>query len=618
MKSVFTVETSKIVGTPADGCWSQVHTFSPEEEEKKQKRGELLAVLVVCGVAQGIEAVSVGREILGRFHEEYYGNLSGSAFERLKVSVKKVCEENGGLEMVAASVVGEALNIAISGNGRVLLKRENKFGLLLKGDGGFQTASGFLQQGDFLLFGSGRFFGIVAEGVIRAAFETGTLQEADEIIAPIIVGRDDAADSAAVLAVVNEEKTVLNLPVVGQKNNENLGQETGFKETDIYIKNKISSEELSNNQKLFIERGRFAGLKRKFLPIIIVILVILVGLGIFFFVRSRVEKNNNVQAKVFLTTGQEKFNQGKQIFLSDPQQGKNLVNEAKDLVSKSISIDGQNQETKLLQEQIEKYLSNINLEIDASKPLVYLDLSSLGKEVSGLVLTKTIKGIVVLDQGSKKVFFVDENKKSEAVDFPAEGSQITACKDRVFVLSDKGIFEIEKTNKKSVLKVKTDAEWGEVLSLACFNNNLYLLDKGKNLIWRYAWIGSNFGEKRNWLGTNTYDFSSSICMSIDGSVWILNKDKIEKFSLGKKEEFTTSNLPYPFSEVTKIYTSDKEQNLYVLDKGMGRIYVFGKDGNYKTAYFGEEIKNATDFIVNEVQKKIFLLSSSKIFEIELK
>ena len=74
MDSAYTVETAKIVGSPADGFWSQIHTFFPQDDLKKEKRGILLAVLVVSGVEEGIEAVAQGREILGRLHEEYYGD----------------------------------------------------------------------------------------------------------------------------------------------------------------------------------------------------------------------------------------------------------------------------------------------------------------------------------------------------------------------------------------------------------------------------------------------------------------------------------------------------------------------------------------------------------------
>ena len=40
METNFNLQIAKVVGTPFDGFWSQVHTFSPEEPEKKEKRGD--------------------------------------------------------------------------------------------------------------------------------------------------------------------------------------------------------------------------------------------------------------------------------------------------------------------------------------------------------------------------------------------------------------------------------------------------------------------------------------------------------------------------------------------------------------------------------------------------
>lgn len=110
MKSIFACQIAKVVGTPTNGFWSQVHTFSPEDPVKKEKRGDLLAVLVLSGVPEGIEAVAAGREVLARLHEEYYGHLEGSPFERLKESLAKISQESPEAEIVAAVVFGPALD----------------------------------------------------------------------------------------------------------------------------------------------------------------------------------------------------------------------------------------------------------------------------------------------------------------------------------------------------------------------------------------------------------------------------------------------------------------------------------------------------------------------------
>ncbi|HNP89391.1 MAG TPA: hypothetical protein PKI75_02045, partial [Candidatus Woesebacteria bacterium] len=95
------LEIAKIVGTPGSSSWAQIHTFTPEEKEKLNLRGELLAVIGLRSVEAGMETVALGREILSRLHEEYFGNLEGGALPRLKSSLEKIHEEWPEVEIVS-------------------------------------------------------------------------------------------------------------------------------------------------------------------------------------------------------------------------------------------------------------------------------------------------------------------------------------------------------------------------------------------------------------------------------------------------------------------------------------------------------------------------------------
>lgn len=268
MKSNFLVETAKIVGAPAEGCWSQIHSFFPEDFAKKEKRGSLLSVLVLTGVSEGVEAVAAGREILGRLHEEYYGNLEGSAFVRLSAAVEKVAGENEGLELVAASVLGDVLYLATAGCGRVLLKRGEKVGWILGGEENLQTVSGFLQENDLLVLGSARFFDVVAEGVLRAAVENGSVSEAEEILAPIVLGREDMADAAAVLALIKRPE---ELPV------KSLTEEAEREEGVSLAEQKKPAEKpgFFRKEKFFVRRGTNWHKKGIFLAVAVILLGLL-------------------------------------------------------------------------------------------------------------------------------------------------------------------------------------------------------------------------------------------------------------------------------------------------------------------------------------------------------
>lgn len=573
MNSPFAVETAKIVGTPADGCWSQIHTFIPEDVEKKKKRGELFAVLVISGVSEGIGAVTVGREILGRFHEEYYGNLQGSAFERLGLAVKKVCEENEELELVAACLVDHVLNIAICGNGKVLLKREEKIGLVLGGKGDFQTASGILKENDLVLIGSGRFFKVVAEGILRAALEAGSPTEAVEVIAPIILGREDMADAVAVLVLAKTKEVAPGIPVVttveempaDEKKEKSVANAPKDEKSINFLGKFIGFLKFSPANLVFVRKQNFS--KRKNLFPVFFLSFVLLAAGLVFGLRGKFMFIKNVNDQKIIRPVAEKVEQS----------------------SESLPVE----------------------------PSLFMDLGLEVKGAEGNCWVFSGKNFAVLDGKQKKVYLVNPDKKvSGTRNLGQEAKFITSYGEKLFVLSSKGILELDSKEGMVNLKIRNNTFQENIIGMSSFNGNLYLLDNKENTVWRYTEFGGSFGEKKNWLADKS-DLSQSLSLAIDGSVWILQKDRIEKFTLGKQENFSlkVSGL---FSDPVKIFTTKEEQNLYVLDKGNGKIFVFSKNGELKNTYVWEGIKQANDILTNEASKKIFLLSGAKIYEIGMK
>ena len=76
------LQIAKIVGSLSGSSWSQVHSFKPEEGEKLQTHGELLAAVSFKAKAE-IEISSFGAEIIQRLQEIYYSNEAGSVLKKL-------------------------------------------------------------------------------------------------------------------------------------------------------------------------------------------------------------------------------------------------------------------------------------------------------------------------------------------------------------------------------------------------------------------------------------------------------------------------------------------------------------------------------------------------------
>lgn len=576
MNQTFTVETAKVVGAPAGGLWSQVHTFFPDGL-KKEKRGDLLAVLVVRGVSEGIEAISAGREVLGRIHEEFYGNLEGDVFTRLGEAVQKVGRENEGLTIVAASVFKNALYLAILGAGQAWFKRKEKLGMILRGGEGLQTGSGLIEEGDVVLLGSETFFKTVAEGVLRASLESNSPAEAVEVLAPIILGRQDTAEAAVALALIKEkEKEELAGPSLSELDLKEVPPESGRekkKKINLPIFNRLIARLnfSSDKMKIFIRRPKTGRRQRNLFLVLLFLLGILV-LRRFFWGEGGIFSNW-------------------------------LKKERTEIISP--------------EESREKSSAESEKEISLAEIPIFMDLNLISAGARGDAFSLLEKKLAILDSSKKKVYFLDIEKKAyEIADLSGEGKLITLAAGGAYIFSPEGIFKIQpKTN--SVLKISADDSWKSTIDMAVFAGNLYLLDKEGD-IWRYLGTGESFGPKKSWFLETAPDLSLAVSMTIDGSIWVLTKDNILKFTLGKKDNFALTKMPESFSEPVKIYTSAKEENLYVLDKGQGKILVINKNGEFRGSYVWQGVKQTTDLVALESMKKIFLLSGQKIYEMEIK
>ena len=348
-------------------------------------------------------------------------------------------------------------------------------------------------------------------------------------------------------------------------------------------------------------------------------IVLLLGLGVSLVmgIRNKTITQKKNKASELTKLAEDKLNQGKILASSDVNQGKVLGLEAEKLSEQALSLNKTNEEAAFLKEETKKFIVSLGEEA-AVTPSLFMDLNLITDGASGIAFSLADKNLAILDQIKNKIYLLNwEKKSSEVIDNTGgKGNLITSYDSRVFILDDKGIFE--KEDKKTSLKVAKDSSWEEITGLGTFFGNLYLLDKGASNIWRYLGANGEFGAKKSWFVGTPPDLSGGVSLAIDGSIWVLTKDKILKLTLGQEDNFALSKMPESFSEPIKIYTSADAQNLYILDKGNGKVYQITKTGEFKTSYSWSGFKGASDIVAIESAKKLFILSGAKIFEMELK
>lgn len=613
---------AKIVGTPSDKAWSQVHNFTPLEEEKKIRRGALLAVLSIQEESEGVESIEAGREILARLHEEYFGHEVASPFEQLKSAVSLVAKEFTPLNLgVIASVVWKNyIYFCIFGAGRVFVWRDGKLTQLLSGsEQSVVSLSGAPRNGDIFVLGTDTFFEIADTVSLKELLATKkTLQEVADNLVPLIHKGNSALSTA--LFVKTEEEEAPTLAEVSS-----LGQEVSTRAG--FLKSAITNLLLKIPERQISVQRDGDGTKKTMVSIG-VILLLLLGVSIFFGLR---QKNVLIYRSSYedrLVSAQNAYNDSLLQKDVDTSRSRELFLQAKNT---SFSLKNEGIEDSRLDELIVKLENDTAtiLGVVNSKASVFLDLSLVRSGVTAGELSLHGNSLAMMDKKGKRLFALStQGKETKVLAGPEKlgnPKTIAVYSDRYFSLGDKGIVEVDnKGNSKTA--VATDEEWGDVVKIGVFSGNLYLIDKGDlstgsrpSGIWRYQASENGFGSKQKWLGSGvTPDFLGVMDMAIDGSIWLLSSSgKVNKFTRGSPDSFSISGLGEAFGQPVALYTDETLDSVYVLDKGKGRIVQLSKKGEYQKQYVAEEIKTALDFVVSKTAGKIFLLTDVKVLEIAL-
>jgi len=259
-----------------------------------------------------------------------------------------------------------------------------------------------------------------------------------------------------------------------------------------------------------------------------------------------------------------------------------------------------------------------------------LDLDLIKKDfrVEGMSLSKN--KLLLLDRGTKTLVLIDLSKKSNQILAGSESlgdAQLASLNGAVaFIFSkDKAILKVDSVNSKVSIVSKKDSDLGEIKDIYGFAGNVYVLDSGKSAtdsgqIWKYLPASGGYSDKREYLSKGTkVDFSSAIRMQIESSIYVLKSGgEILRFTKGDKDNFSYEGLPSGVKDPKSLFVSSDTDNLYLLDSGNSRLLILTKTGSYKGQITGSKFGSATDLVVDEIGKKVYLLEGSKIYTVDLK
>jgi len=620
------ISSAKLTGNPTLPGWSQAYDYKPEEPEKLEKRGHLFAVIATSREDEGIDKVSAGREILTRLHEEYFGKLEGTPFNALKSSIDKVINEFsstwGDIEIAAISLIDNVIYSAAGGGSQVAILRRGMFAKILQSkEKEVVNASGYPEEGDILILGSKDFFEGLTDEFVKQSLEKESIEVSSETLNSYISGKEKGNIGLILLKFSKENKLFPEVSVQKQAKRDFSNNVKGFSEkiSSIVSKLNFSLSKKLPQRKIYIKGGLEEEIpeKKKTTLSVGAILLVLLMVSIGFGIR---QKNLNDQKEKYigrLNDANQKYQESVSLFGIEPVKAREIFREVYETLN-TLKSEGINDN------DLEKLLAEMNLKKGEilgeykKEANLFIDLSLLSSGFSGDNLSYSLGKLFILDKNSKKVVsLLLDTKKTQVVAGPdriESVSQMTAYEENVYLLENDGIYLVNTKRDKKIEK-----SWDGEAFFEAYAGNIYLLEKGQNMIWRFVGSDNTFSEKQKWLapGVET-DFSLVKKISIDGSIWILTSSgKILKFTLGNPQNFSFVGESPALTSLDNFYTNEELKNIYVMDKTLKRIVVFDKEAKFVSQYYADAISEAKDFMVSEEEGKIILLTGDRLYSLDL-
>ena len=89
-------------------------------------------------------------------------------------------------------------------------------------------------------------------------------------------------------------------------------------------------------------------------------------------------------------------------------------------------------------------------------------------------------------------------------------------------------------------------------------------------------------------------------------------------TVGAVDDFNQDIIEPPLESAKKIFVSKENDFIYVLDSKNSRIVLFDKDGRFLEQYKAKNLGSIKDFIVDETNKTIYILSDNKVYLMKIK
>lgn len=584
------------------------------------------------------DAFTKGRQLLSETADLYFQS-EGAPAEKLNLvfnDLEEKLSKEGGYDLLLAIISGKVLYLIPTGKVVAILKRVNELSLLNSDASAKQLISGFLEEGDKILLTTKAFETFLGDDLTKT-LELPLNEWEEEMNSKVGVADLSNDGLAAALIYVEDEQQIpipKSTPYQADKRSDTEKKSFDIKSVITALLSKVSvhrqvqegeqGQEPGYGKKTFI-LTRFIPKSGKTRLILALIILLILAVGAILQYKREKDNQNNILFNQLLQSARDDYNAALGLQTLNPNEAGNKLTSAKDNVNKALAIKPNEPQALNLKNEIDTNSNNILQKFESSQLPLFLDLGLIKEGFLADKMTLSVGKLLLLDTTNKSLVVVDLAQKSQQIisgkERLGDATHASINGDFAFVYSpDKGVIKVDITNQKTSTVAKVDKGLGIIADIAGFASNVYILDIGSNQIWKYVPTSAGYSDKRVYLNKDVKaDFVGTLRMQIESSIYILKQGgEILRFTKGASDFFSIGGLDKGVKDPKSIFVSSDTENLYVLDSGNSRLVVLSKTGAYKSQYQGDKFATASDLVVDEKGKKVYLLEGSKIYFMDLK
>lgn len=607
MELMWQTKLKHIIGTPDQSSWAQVHHFLPQKEEKLQARGELILLVSLKELESTQEPAVLGREVISRFHEEYFGQTNDKPMQALKNVLAKVGQEEakffpspGQLSLVALVFWEDIVYLAIWDDGEIRLRRDMKTRTILKGKSEEpQVISGQAKQGDLYMLVTSDFIDQVPAEMLTASLSTEDLETIGEILTPVVHAQKKQGQLAAVFVKLLAEERKKNKAIAKSNLEE---KKSDVKEK---IKRPLTEKLKSKLPSIDIKKVIFSKASA-----IVIAIILLIVLSVSVYLGWQKQRRQKRQEKAQELSGQieEKVGIAKQIRNLDPENSLKAVQEAEPIIEQLAEFDEQRaNDWKNEVKNIKSGLGEKRI-----KPEIYYDLNLVADEVNVNYVHAVDEQVWILDQSGPRLIHLDLSEKKAEIVAGGENLKdqdfVVSTRTRQYAISQQKIFLLQGDELEEIQDLDEDLD---LVSAGGWIGNLYLLDKNEQQIWKYPSITGSVGDARAWLRDNLSTEDEIVDMAIDGSIWVLTTDgHFYEYLSGEKQSLSLE-LPSGIGEAKYLTVSQEKEILAFWDEENEIVWLFNKEGQFQSR-LPLDLDQVRGLSFSERADKLYIFADSKV------